>query len=420
MTRGLELYRSLPRYAAARVVSGRFPRLSGAAATTAAPLRLVDRGDPGLPGPGWVTVRPRLAGICGSDLATVTGQSSFYFSPLVSMPFTPGHEIVGDLQEAVTLADGRRLDAGARVVIDPVLGCAARGLELCVGCAAGRTSRCDRITVGHLAPGLQTGFCADTGGGWSRALVAHHSQLHPVPDTLPDSRAVLVEPLATAVHTAGRCGVRSGDRVLIIGSGAVGLLTLLAIRAYTKAEHVTMVAKHRRQVELARRFGADEVLAPDDAVGGVRRANRALRLTPQLGGEYLLGGVDVAIDCAGSASSLSTALRVTRAGGRVVLSGVPAGSVDLTPLWFRELELVGTYASSGGARPGRAGTEPAGPAEPVESDFGRALALAATAPLDGVVSAVYPLTRWREALDHALSAGRLGAVKIVFDPAASA
>ncbi|WP_242423567.1 alcohol dehydrogenase catalytic domain-containing protein, partial [Frankia sp. EI5c] len=114
MTRGLELYRSLPRYAAARVVSGRLPRLAGAAATTAAPLRLVDRGDPALPGPGWVTVRPRLAGICGSDLATVTGQSSFYFSPLVSMPFTPGHEIVGDLQEAVTLADGRRLEAGSR------------------------------------------------------------------------------------------------------------------------------------------------------------------------------------------------------------------------------------------------------------------------------------------------------------------
>ncbi|CUU56384.1 Threonine dehydrogenase [Parafrankia irregularis] len=426
MTRGLELYRSLPRYAAARVVSGRLPRLSSMAATSAAPLRLVDRGDPALPGPGWVTVRPRLAGICGSDLATVTGQSSFYFSPLVSMPFTPGHEIVGDLQEAVSLADGRRLAAGSRVVIDPVLGCAARGLELCPACAAGRSSRCDSITVGHLSPGLQTGYCADTGGGWSRAMVAHHSQLHPVPDTLVDERAVLVEPLATAVHTAGRARIATGDRVLIVGAGAVGLLTLLAVRAYTKAEHVTLVAKHRRQVELARRFGADEVLAPDDAVGGVRRANRALRLTPQLGGDFLLGGVDVAIDCAGSASSLSTALRVTRAGGRVVLSGVPSGSVDLTPLWYRELELVGTYASSGGARrgdpdpgldPAAAGVE-GGPDD--ESDFGRALALAATAPLDGVVSAVYPLARWREALDHALSAGRLGAVKIVFDPAASA
>ncbi|MEX5638122.1 zinc-dependent alcohol dehydrogenase, partial [Parafrankia sp. FMc2] len=307
MTRGLEVYRSLPRYAAARVVSGRLPWLAGAAATTAAPLRLVDRGDPALPGPGWVTVRPRLAGICGSDLATVTGQSSFYFSPLVSMPFTPGHEIVGDLQESVTLGDGRRLEAGSRVVIDPVLGCAARGLELCGACAGGRTSRCDRVTVGHLSPGLQTGYCADTGGGWSRALVAHHSQVHPVPDGLADERAVLVEPLATAVHTAGRAGIVAGDRVLIVGSGAVGLLTLLAVRAFTKAEHVTMVAKHRRQVELAVRFGADEVLAPDDTIGGVRRASRAVRLTPQLGGDFLLGGVDVAMDCVGSASSLSTA-----------------------------------------------------------------------------------------------------------------
>lgn len=411
MTRGLELYRSLPRYAAARLVSGRLPSLSGAAATVAAPLRLVDRGDPTPPGPGWVTVRPRLSGICGSDLATVTGQSSFYFSELVSLPFTPGHEIVADTQEPVTLADGRSLPAGTRVVVDPVLGCAARGLQPCPGCAAGRGSRCDRVTSGHLAPGLQTGYCADTGGGWSRTLVAHHSQLHPVPDDLPDERAVLVEPLACAVHTALRAAPRPGDRVLIIGSGAVGLLTLLAIRAYTRAEQVTVIAKHRRQVELARAFGADEVLSPADAVGGVRRGTRALRLSPQLGGDYLLGGVDIAVDCAGSASSLSTALRVTRAGGRVVLSGVPTGSVDLTPLWFRELELVGTYASSGGGSGGPTGDG----GEPAASDFSRALALAASAPLDGVVSATYPLARWREALEHALSAGRLGAVKIAFD-----
>ncbi|MBL7495208.1 zinc-binding dehydrogenase [Frankia sp. CNm7] len=433
MTRGLELYRSMPRYAAARVLSSRVPSLAGAAATSAAPLRLVDRGDPALPGRGWVTVRPSLAGICGSDLATVTGQSSFYFSPLVSMPFTPGHEVVGTLQSDAVLADGTVYRAGSRVVIDPVLGCEARGLDPCVNCVAGLTSRCDRVTVGHLSPGLQTGYCKDTGGGWSRAMVAHLSQLHPVPGDLPDERAVLVEPLATAVHTAGRARVAAGDRVLVIGSGAVGLFTLLALRAYTPAAHITVVAKHRRQVELARAFGADEVLSPSDALGGVRRATRALRAEPELGGPYLLGGVDVAVDCAGSASSLSTALRVTRAGGRVVLSGVPSGSVDLTPLWYRELELVGTYASSGRTGRPAAGEdgplrEPAGagPAAGLDgdggarSDFGRAFALAASAPLDGVVSAVYPLARWREALDHALSAGRLGAVKIAFDPTMSA
>ncbi|ONH35279.1 zinc-binding dehydrogenase [Protofrankia sp. BMG5.30] len=421
MSRALELYRSLPRYLTTRTVSGRLPSLAGAAATTTAPLRLRDRPTPSRPGPDWVTIRPRLSGICGSDLATVTGRSSFYFASLVSMPFVPGHEIVADTQTDVTLSNGTELPAGSRVVVDPVLGCAARGLPACTGCAGGHTSRCDRVTSGHVSPGLQTGFCSDTGGGWSGALVAHRSQLYPVPADLPDERAVLVEPLACAVHTALRAAPADGDRVLVIGAGAVGLFTLLALRAYTRAGTVTVVAKHRRQVELARLFGADEVLPPASAVGGVRRGTRALRLDPEVGPPYLLGGVDVAIDCAGSASSLSTALRTTRAGGRVVLSGVPTGSVDLTPLWFRELELVGAYASSAGTaahpavRPDNQVNGQVNGRPRERSDFDRALELAASAPLDGILSATYPLDRWRDALDHALAAGRLGAVKVAFD-----
>lgn len=397
MSRALELYRSVPRYVAARAVSGRLPSVAAAAA---APLRLVDKPDPAPPAAHWGTVRPRLAGICGSDLATVTGRSSFYFSALVSLPFVPGHEVVGELQ-----SDLDDLPAGTRVVLDPVLTCAARGLaDPCPGCASGQTSRCDRVTVGHVSPGLQTGYCADTGGGWSRAFVAHRSQLHPVPDGLPDERAVLVEPLACAVHTALRAGVARGDRVLVVGAGAVGLFTLLALRALTPAGAVIVVAKHRRQVELARRFGATDVVGPGQALGGVRRATRAMRLDPGRGPAYLLGGVDVAIDCAGGADSLGTALRTTRAGGRVVLAGLPTAGVDLTPLWFRELELVGTYASGTGTVAGER-----------RSDVARALDLAATAPLAGVVSGAYPLVRWRDALDHALGAGRLGAVKVAFD-----
>jgi threonine dehydrogenase-like Zn-dependent dehydrogenase len=406
----------VPRYLATRAVTGRAPFLSGAAATTTAPLRLVDKPAPTPPGDEWITIRPRLSGICGSDLVTVTGRSPFYFTPLVSLPFTPGHEIVADTQTPVTLTDGTVLPAGSTVVLDPVLGCAARGVAPCAGCAAGHTSRCDRVTAGHLSPGLQTGACARTGGGWSRALVAHRSQVYPVPADLPDERAVLVEPLACAVHTALRARVGDGDRVLIVGAGSVGLFTLLALRAYTRAGPVMVVAKHRHQVDLARRFGADAIYPPASVVGGVRRSTRALTLEPDHGEPYLLGGVDIAIDCAGSASSLSTALRVTRAGGRVVLSGVPTGTVDLAPLWFRELELVGTYASSVG-RSRSAGQ----PGDPVTDrpDFHRAMELAATAPLDGIVSATYPLDRWRDAVDHALAAGRLGAVKIAFDLRAS-
>jgi hypothetical protein len=76
---------------------------------------------------------------------------------------------------------------------------------------------------------------------------------------------------------------------------------------------------------------------------------------------------------------------------------MPPAKVDLSPAWFRELQVVGTYATSGRA-------------------FNTALELAGDAPLDGLVGGQYPLHRWREALDHAYSAGRLGTVKVCFNP----
>ena len=79
------------------------------------------------------------------------------------------------------------LVAGQRVVLSSVLGCAARGEDPpCEHCAAGNVGRCDRVTVGHLKPGLQTGYCTETGGGWSRMMLAHRSQLWPVPDGMGD------------------------------------------------------------------------------------------------------------------------------------------------------------------------------------------------------------------------------------------
>lgn len=393
----LEMFRSIPRYAAAKAVGGRMP---GLLVGPMAPVRLVTRDEPVVRRPGWAQVRPLLSGICGSDLGAVTGSTSLYFSALVSMPFVPGHEVVGELVE-----DCDDLPRGTRVVIDPVLACAARGVEPCEPCRTGRTNLCDHVTVGHVSPGLQTGFCRDTGGGWGERLTVHRSQLHPVPDSLSDERAVLVEPLACAVQLARRAQVPAGGSVLVSGAGAVGLFAVLALRHLTDAGRITVIAKHGRQEQLARAFGASDVAAPDEAMRAVRRTTRALRVAPQglpgpaarMSGstEMLLGGVDVGIDAVGSTASLDTVLRSTKAGGRVVLSGMPAAA-DLSPAWFRELEVAGTYASSGDA-------------------FDVAIQLAQEAPLDDVVGGRYPLHRWREALDHAHSAGRLGTVKVCFD-----
>jgi threonine dehydrogenase-like Zn-dependent dehydrogenase len=414
MNRALEYHRSAGRYLAARAVSATRAggRLAGALAGNVAPLRLVDRSDPRPPGESWTRVEPVLSGICGSDLGLLTGRSSPYLGPLTSMPFVPGHEVVGH-----TMDDLPGLPSGSRVVIDPVLGCATRGVPPCPGCISGHTSRCDHVTTGTLAAGLQTGFCADTGGGWSKRMVAHASQLHQVPETLGDEVAVLVEPLACAVHAARRVSIPPGASVLVVGAGTVGLLTLLALRKLTDAGEVHVIAKHGHQGDRARELGATSVIGADATTRTLRRSTGALLVEPERGDGYLLGGMDMAFECTGGPAGLDTALRSLRAGGTVVVSGMPSGEVDLTPLWYRELHLVGAYASAAGGAAGDGDGPRAG--SPELGDFPQAIALAQSAPLDGYVDTRYPLQRWRDALDHAATAGRLGTVKVVFAPAQS-
>jgi threonine dehydrogenase-like Zn-dependent dehydrogenase len=388
----LEMFRSVPKTMIGKAAGGRIPMLLTG---VAAPLRLVTLDPPRVDKPGWARLRVRLAGICGSDLGMLSGRTSLYFSSVVSLPFVPGHEVVAELVD-----DCGDLPAGTRVVIDPVLACEARGVEPCEACAAGATNRCSRVTVGDVSAGLQTGFCHDTGGGWSEQLTAHRSQLHPVPDGISDEQALLAEPVACAVRTAARAGVRPGDRVLVSGAGLVGLLATHALRELTEAGEILVVAKHPHQREWALELGATEVVSPGEVLRRVRRATGAFHLEPEYSTPYLLGGVDLAVDAVGSTGSLETALHATRAGGRVVLSGMPA-KADLSAAWFRELEVVGSYASA------RA-----------DDAFGRALAMVghdAVARLAKTVTP-YPLHRWREALDHAHSAGRLGTVKVAFSP----
>jgi threonine dehydrogenase-like Zn-dependent dehydrogenase len=354
------------------------------------PLRLADIDPIEPPGPGWVRIRPRLAGICGSDLATIDGLSSRYFEPIVSFPFVPGHEVVADT------ADDRR------VVLEPVLGCVARGIEPpCPACARGDLGNCERLAFGHIEPGLQSGYCADTGGGWSTFMVAHDSQLHPVPDDLDDDAAVMVEPAACAVHAALRAGVLEGDVVVVLGAGTLGLLSVAALRHLTGAGTIVAAAKHPEQRRLAADLGADTVCEPDEMPRLVRRLTGSMAY-----GTQLTGGADAVLDCVGSDASIQQSLAVVKPRGRVTLVGMPAVvKLNLTTLWHRETELAGAYAY---------GTETLADGSRART-FDLAFALVRAAGLGRLVSATYPLADYRAAIEHAANAGRRGAVKIAFD-----
>ena len=382
----LQYVRSVPAYALVKASGGR----AEVATSNLSMLKLGDVPEPEPPVPGWVVVRPRLSGICGSDLAAITGHASLYMDPLTSYPFVPGHELVGETE------------AGERVVVEPVLGCRVRGIKPeCARCAEGRPGLCENLTEGDLDVGLQTGYCHDTGGGWGEVMVAHPAQLHAVPNTLSDESAVLVEPLACCVHAALRAGVTSDDTVLVLGVGTIGLLTIAAVRQLAPPGRLIAVAKHAHQREHALRLGADQVIEPDQVYQRVRFATGARRLE-SMGRPLLLGGVDVTFDCVGSAATLNQAVRVTRGGGTVVVVGMPGEErVDWAPVWQRELRVVGAYAY---------GVEAGG-----RSTFDIALQLAPRLELERLVGPLFALGEYREAIAYAMSAGRLGAVKVAFD-----
>jgi threonine dehydrogenase-like Zn-dependent dehydrogenase len=390
--KALRVQRSAGRIGLARVASAFGP----SAAVRVGPLEYTNVDPPELPGPGWHRVRPRLSGICGSDLSMIEGHASTYFDDWVSFPFVPGHEVVGDL------------DDGTRVVLEPVLGHEARGFPPPFpGAAPGDGDDYAHLATGPLEPGIQTGFCCSTGGGWSAEFVAHDTQLHRLRDDLPDERAVLIEPLAGGIHAALMAGsapsVVAADAALVavLGAGTMGLAAVAGLVRYCPWVRVVVGARYPHQQREARRLGAHEVVPAAELPRAVRRLTGC-----HLIGDHLSSGAHATIDAVGTETSIADALRITRPRGRTVLMGMPGEvSVDLTGLWHRETELVGAYTY---------GTETLSDERPVRT-FDLAIEMADAIEAERWLSATYPLIDHVDAIAHAAAAGRRGAIKVAFD-----
>jgi threonine dehydrogenase-like Zn-dependent dehydrogenase len=177
----------------------------------------------------------------------------------------------------------------------------------------------------------------------------------------------------------------------VIGAGTLGLLTVAALAAQGR-DDVTVAARYAHQRRLAEELGASRVVDPDELAGAIRLSTRSMKI-----GDQLTGGAPTVVDCVGSEASLAQALQVVAPGGTVLVVGMPATvSLDLTGLWHRESALRGVYAYD-------------------RADFDTAVDLVATHDLGRLVTQTYPLRRYTDAIEHAASAGRRGAVKIAFD-----
>jgi threonine dehydrogenase-like Zn-dependent dehydrogenase len=403
--KAIQYVKSIPGYFAVKALSSRWP---GVATSALGCVRLADLPEPALPGPRWVRVRPVLTGICGSDLATVFAKGSPYFSPFTSTPFVLGHETLGRVVESGP--DVSRVKEGDRVVLEPALGCEVRGIDPpCAMCAGGDYACCENVTKGDISEGIQTGYCRDTGGAWSEGFVAHESQLYPVPESLPDEAAVLVEPLACAMHAALKVRPEENERVLMIGAGTMGVLTLACLRFLGVENEITVSAWTAQQRERALSLGATHVLMErgKDLYRAVAERFGGELFQPEVGKPIAFGGPEVTIDCVGSGKSLHDALRLTRAGGRVILVGMPGipFGIDWTTIWHKELQVNGTYAYGVETWNGRR-----------VRTFELALeCMAGLAPeLTPLVGGHFQLDQFREAFQAALGARKTDYIKTVF------
>lgn len=318
-------------------------------------LELCDVAEP-TPGPGQVVLRPAATGICGTDLHILAGE--FKARP----PVTLGHEVAGTIAALGPGVEGWAV--GDRVTTETYFSTCGR----CRYCRDGHPNLCvDRRSIGSMVD-----------GGFAELVRVPALNLHALPDTLGFPEAALIEPLACVVRGLLETGrVAAGERAVITGPGAIGLLALQVARASGAHVGVVGTPADEARLALAAELGADATVV---ATGDGDRE----RVLDAVGGD-----VDVVIDCSGAPPAADLLLDVVRKRGRYLQVGLFGRRVplDLDQVCYKELTLTGSLAT-------------------VPSSWSHALRLAATGPVDlrAMVGRTYPL----EAHADAFAAVRSG------------
>jgi len=266
-----------------------------------------------VPGPTQVLIEVAAVGICGSDVHYFEHGRIADF--VVRQPLVLGHEASGTI---IALGSGvGDREVGQRVALEPQETCGR-----CPQCQAGRYNLCPNVRFFATPP---------IDGAFAQYVVLDASRAHPVPDTLSDEAAALIEPLSVGVWAGQKAGVQPGDRVLVSGAGPVGLLCADVARA-RGAAWVGVSDTNRYRLQVASQRGASEVL---DATAGPLSE----RIAP----------VDVVLECSGAAPAVRGAFACAAPAARIVLVGMGAPDLELPValVQIRELVVTGTFRYAG-------------------------------------------------------------------------
>jgi len=398
---------SLPRQVVTRLLAGLTPR---AFVGPLAPLRLREIPDPGFPGPDWVVLRTVLCGLCGSDYKQVflNGRFDNPMTALISFPQVLGHEVVGVIEAVGPGVRTRRV--GERVVLNPWLSCAPRGIEPpCAACARGDLSLCENFARGRLAPGIHTGNSATATGGFAPLVPAHESMCIPIPDGVDFTAAVLADPFSVSLHAILHSPPPASGTALVYGCGTLGLLAIAILRLLYPEVRVLAVARYPHQARLASLFGAEAVLPhrpTAEIIAGVAALTGTDVLRPWHGQAMLNRGVDVVYDTVSSAETLEVGVRVAAPRARVVVAGVEIPRrFEWTPLYFKEISVVGSNAFA---------IEQIGERRQHAMEWYLEFVASGRVDVTPIITHRYPLSQYREAFLACWDQDASGAVKVLF------
>jgi len=307
------------------------------------------------PGPGWVRVAVRICGICGTDVHAFQGHH-----PFISAPIVPGHEFSGEIDAVGQGVEG--LVVGQKVTVEPSLVCGE-----CEACRSGRYNICENLRV--------LGCQAD--GAMAEMISVPAEKIICLPEDMSHEQGALIELTAVAVHALRRADLSRVERLLVIGSGPMGLQTLQVAHAW------------RIPIIIATDI-VDGKLAKASKLGATYAINVSqITLADFFVAEFgKPNPMDLVMECVGTEATLSQAIESVKKGGQIVIVGVPPTDPKIRLSWVqdRELELLGTLMYT-------------------RSDFEEARDLIATGRVqtDPLISARYPLERVGEAMDELLT-----------------
>jgi L-iditol 2-dehydrogenase len=309
---------------------------------------------------GLALVRVTQASLCATDLAIADGRTP------VRMPRILGHEMTGRVESP---GPAGRVARGTRVLVNPALFCGH-----CDLCARDLPQLCRR---GGL-------MGRDADGGFAEVVAVDETRLHPVPASVPEAEAALLQVLSTCVHAQSLVPASLTGRAAVIGLGVTGLLNVQLLRARGVAT-IVGITRSRRHRDLALRLGATSVAGPDEAD----------RVVAEVTGRR---GLDLVVECAGTPATLAQAMRLAGAGGAVLAFGITGPTADAMPTYdwyYKELKIFGSRA-----------------ARPRDCDLAIGLCASRRLDLAPLVTARFPLARIGDALQAARDPAQL---KIIID-----